>query len=193
MHAASLNCRSSGRHLLALVGGLIFLAVAGCSHRLTSEGARPLSGADSARPAVVPGDPAAPPLTPEAAVLRQYRAFLGALTPLSLAPVVQRPTLIDRLAVPPARTAVMASLAQADLTGEVFYGAPVALRPAVTVERSTATVRDCQDTSGNGRKARDSGEIRAHGVAAEPAVFTFQLGTDGVWRVATMSYPGGSC
>ncbi|MCI0686030.1 MAG: hypothetical protein L0Y54_02155 [Sporichthyaceae bacterium] len=167
------------------------LASAGCGYGRGDLEPGPLPA--NPAPAAQVGTSPAAAVTPEAAVLAQYRALLGSLAPLSRAPVLERPALVDKLAVPPARSSIMAALAQADLAGEVFYGTPASRQPQVVVSGSTATVRDCQDTSQNGRKRLDSGRITAHGVAHDPAVLTFELGTDGVWRVATVSYPGGSC
>lgn len=189
MHGIAGLSRSWSGYLVGMVTGSMAL-VAGCSGSVDLAGAQPLPAGLPASDAAAKASPAT---TAEEAVRQQYAAFLAALEPLSRAPALQRPAIIDALATPPARPAIMAAIAQADLAGEVFYGAPVARDPSVLIAGATATVRDCQDTSTNGRKARESGQIRAHGVSHDPVVLTFQLGADGVWRVATVSYPGGSC
>jgi len=76
----------------------------------------------------------------------------------------------------------------------VYYGQDT-VRPEITmVNGLTATLRDCQDTSGHGRLKVATGKKVTLGLKNDLAIVTMKRGPDGVWRVSTVEYkPAGSC
>ncbi len=45
----------------------------------------------------------------------------------------------------------------------------------------------------SGQKDRKTGERLTRGLKNNPVAVTMTRGADGVWRVATVDYPGGEC
>lgn len=154
----------------------------------------PPSSATTSPAATPPASASAAPADDSAAILAQYRAFFDSLTPLSMTEPVARAAAMKRLAVDPALARVLGGMASSEQVGEVGYGTPV-LRPKIDkIEGDTATILDCQDTSGNGRLAKATGKVVTVGRKNDYAQVTVQRGPDGVWRVATVAYAAaGSC
>lgn len=101
---------------------------------------------------------------------------------------------MTKLAVDPALARVLGGMASSDQAGEVGYGAHV-LRPKIDkIDGDTATILDCQDTSGSGRLVEATGKVVTVGRTNDYAQVTLQRGADGAWRVATVAYAAaGSC
>jgi len=133
------------------------------------------------------------PTTEQERILAQYAAFFAALTPTSEAPDAQRRELLAPYAVDPVLSRTLRGMLASDKLGQVGYG-EIALRPRIAkVDKGIAVVRDCQDASRHGRKERATGKIVTRGTQHDLAVVTLKRAPDGVWRVATVDYPGGAC
>lgn len=157
----------------------------------------PVSPSASADGSPAPGTPASPSVAPgdeRGAILAQYRAFFGSLTPLSGLDSKTRYEALNKVAVEPELSRAMGGMAAAQQAGEAYYGTPV-LRPKIdSVEGDTVTILDCQDTSVNGRVKVATGEKVTVGRKNSYAQITMKRGSDGVWRVATIGYAAaGSC
>jgi len=63
----------------------------------------------------------------------------------------------------------------------------------IDVVGASATVQDCQDASGTGQADATTGEHKTVGVPRSPVSARMQRGADGMWRVAEVSFPGGTC
>lgn len=127
-------------------------------------------------------------------VLAQYRAFFASLVPLSKTEPNARFEAMKRIAVDPELTQVMGAMAAATQAGEVYFGEHV-LRPRIdSLGQDSATILDCQDTSGHGREVAATRRKVTVGRKNDYARVTMKLGDDGIWRVATVGYAAaGSC
>lgn len=101
--------------------------------------------------------------------------------------------VLSEVAVDPARGIVLARAAEQTRNKVILYGT-VAPRPVVILQgRARARVSDCQDASGAGQADARTGRRRTVGVARNPVTAVVVRGQDGRWRVASVSYLGGSC
>ena len=73
------------------------------------------------------------------------------------------------------------------------YGTPEDHITKIDVVGDNATVQDCQDASATGQADAKTGDRKTVGIPHSPVVARMQHGTDGKWRVAEISYPGGTC
>lgn len=73
------------------------------------------------------------------------------------------------------------------------YGSPEDHVTKIDVVGNSATVQDCQDASATGQADAKTGDRKTVGIPHSPVVARMQHGTDGKWRVAEISYPGGTC
>ena len=157
--------------------------------------ARPSSSA-SPRPQTTPTSPSSPTISvlTTSAILTQYRAFFATLTPASRASPSDRFAMMQKVAVEPALTRILGGIAAIRRNGQVGYGEDV-IRPRVAkVDGASATVTDCQDTSGFGRLEVATGKKVTVGVKNTLATVNMQRGVDGAWRVSTVkNAPAGSC
>ena len=179
------------------------LAVAGCSSAGGVKAQGPVIPATTAAPTPTSTSDSTPSrspsatnaVTPESAnILRQYKAFFASLTPLSRASNSARLAAMQKLATDPELTRVIGGLAASTQAGEVLYGSLV-LRPKIQSKSpTTATIIDCQDSSGNGRMVAATGHKVTVGRVNDLAKVTLTLGPDRIWRVATVDYAAaGSC
>jgi hypothetical protein len=182
-------------HSVAL--GTALLATAACqgSQANSLNQARPPAQTESPRGSVPSATEASTAAVPseETAILAQYRKFFALQTPLIEAPAAQRPSIFADVAVDPAYTSILESIAQVDEAGETFYG-ELELNPVVlSVDDATAEIRDCQDASMRGRMKRVSGAKVTVGRAGDELLATMLRGEDGVWRVSHAVYQAGQC
>jgi hypothetical protein len=131
----------------------------------------------------------------EAQILAQYRGFFAVLAPVSRAKLASvRLSMLKGFATEPSLTRTLGGFAASYAAGEVLYGRDL-LRPKITMfDGTTATLRDCQDSSGAGRVNAKTGRKVTVGRKDDLALVTMKLGLDAVWRVSTVTYqPAGSC
>jgi len=137
--------------------------------------------------------PSSMPTTEAQRVLAQYNAFWKILTPVSQASFEQRPAMLKPYATQPVLSRTLRGMRASDNLGQVGYGEIVTRPKIVKIEEGVATIRDCQDASRHGRKQRDTGKVVTRGTEHDLAIVTVKRGSDGIWRVATVDYPGGAC
>lgn len=102
-------------------------------------------------------------------------------------------SLLATVAVDPELTRLYAGTKAQQEAGIRLYG-QVMPRPSLArLTGGRAEVRDCQDASGAGQADAESGARKTVGVARTPVSASLVRGADGVWRVADVRYPGGSC
>lgn len=192
--------RRQGRAAVAgLTAFLTFLTLSGCStdSGVEAQGPGTAAPSSSSTPSppgstdapATPSSPAAASESPDAqAILSQYRAFFGALTPASKVAEGARYEQMKTLAVDPALRRVMGGMAASDAAGEVGYGETVVHPKLTSVQGDTAVLTDCQDGSQSGRMKASTGEKTTVGTDHDFANVTMKRGADGAWRVATVEY-----
>lgn len=174
-----------------LATGLAILVATACSGS-SNKIAQPLQSGSSAAPSSPDPSAAGPP---SQQVLAQYRAFWSVLPAASAAPAGERQAMLAPYAADPELTSVLQGMREADHQGTVFYGRDVP-RPtirSVSSVQGIAVIRDCQDSSHAGNKDRRTGRRLTVGVARHLVVATMNLGPDGRWRVASVSYEKSKC
>lgn len=173
----------------AVLAGL--LSLTGCSGNGVQVQSPPIPTASVTSPVATP---AATGFPEEPQILAQYRGFYAALTPASKVTPAERLEMLRKFATDPSLTRTLGGLAAATAAGEVLYGRDVLRPDVVNVVGTTATIRDCQDTSGFGRVKVSTGKKVTVGVKNTLAIVVMKRGTDGVWRVSTVeNKPAGSC
>jgi hypothetical protein len=73
------------------------------------------------------------------------------------------------------------------------YGTTTEYVTNVEVKGDTATVTDCQDASQSGQLDIKTGKRTTVGIPRNPVMGRMQRDTVGEWRVAEISFPGGTC
>ncbi|MFI9389134.1 hypothetical protein [Kutzneria sp. NPDC052558] len=63
----------------------------------------------------------------------------------------------------------------------------------VDIDGTTATVLDCQDASESGQADARSGAHKTVGIPRNPVSARMRRDANGTWKVAEISYPGGTC
>jgi hypothetical protein len=126
-------------------------------------------------------------------VLAQYRGFWSVVVPVADAPRDRRKKMLEPYSVDPALSRILRGVVAAETYGRSSYGEYVLRPDPPTIKGATATVRDCQDSSGVGLRDRKTGKRLTRGRSHDPVVTTLRRGADGVWRVATVEYLDGSC
>lgn len=187
--------RTGGR----LVGAMVLAAVAGCSSEepagLTLQSVAPEGAvAATASPSTplaseAPTSAAASPAgtDEEQAVLDAYIAFYEALARANADPARSQ----DYLA--PVATGVQFDQANGSiksdyLDGEATVGSPVLNPMVASIEGDTATVRDCQDTTGVQGIDVETQQVLVIGQYPD-SVETTLVREDGVWKVSGTVYP----
>jgi hypothetical protein len=133
--------------------------------------------------------------SPNEQALARYRAFWSILPAVSAAPAAKRRAMLTPYVTDPELTSLLQAMRAADRKGTVFYGRDVP-RPTVqslSVPQKLAVVRDCQDSSHAGNEDRRTGRRLTVGVARHLVIATLNLGQDGKWRVASVSYEKTKC
>ena len=130
-----------------------------------------------------------------AAVDSAYRAFWPVLTSFDRKyREAEWKTVVARVAVDPQLSQAIAVARQQRRTGVRLYGQPRPRVPTVSLASGNrATVADCADFSHYGQADAKTGKPRTVGVARTAVRVTLAKGTDGLWRVADVAYPGGTC
>jgi hypothetical protein len=102
--------------------------------------------------------------------------------------------VLGRVAVDPQLSLVLANTKTQKRIGIRIYGHVIPHPTVAPVNgANTATVRDCQDASKSGQLDAKTGKPRTVGVARNPVAAVLRRGPGGQWRVASISYPTGTC
>lgn len=177
------------------VGLAIMLAATGCRSSGKVHVDQPGTASPSASAIASPTPTATPSPTVEQQVLAQYRAFWPAQTRASLADEADREAVLSPNTADPELRSLLEGITAQRRLGHVFYGADTP-RPEIemlSVDRGTAVVRDCADSSQTGLMDAATGEKLTKGVERNPVVTTMHRGDDGVWRVTFLTHPQTSC
>lgn len=180
---------SQPRVSAAVVLGSVALGVSGCgagSHA-------PAGSLGSGAPLPGISVPGGPGVSPQEAVRTTYERFWRDTWHLDKEVAGQQKQVVDQVAVEPERSILLQGAQWHQAQGVTLYGDPVERVTDVTVRGDQATVADCQDGSKAGQADARSGQPKNVGVARNPVVATLTRGTDGVWRVSQIRYPGGEC
>jgi hypothetical protein len=97
------------------------------------------------------------------------------------------------VAVEPQLSQMVDNLNSLKSRGIAVYGTTVEYVTKVDVDGDTATVTDCQDASQSGQLDIKTGERTTVGVPRNPVTGRMQRDEKGDWRVAEISFPGGTC
>ena len=156
--------------------------------------AGPVASPPASTPAVTQPSPApSEGSAEEQAVLAQYRKFFEIQEGLHLTAPNERAAVWAQVATEPSYTRTLGGIAAADAAGETFFGERT-IDPAIeSIEGSTATVRDCQDTSRRGRMNKATGVKVVIGRPNAPVIITMLRGPDGIWRVSEADYRSDTC
>ncbi len=185
-----------GTKLLAGRAMVSVLAIVLLSSCIQSQPTSTASG--SSRPESSPSSPVG--ATPTSAIDRAavdsaYRAFWPVLTTFDRRyREAEWKTVVARVAVDPQLSQAIAVARQQRRTGIRLYGQPRPRVPTVSLASGNrASVADCADFSHYGQADAKTGKPRTVGVARTAVRVTLAKGTDGLWRVADVAYPGGTC
>jgi hypothetical protein len=174
------------------LAAVIALTVAGCTSKSSAEGLDLRTPATS-KPAPT-ATPAPTPRTETERILGQYGTFYTTLERGWRVGRHQRVALFETVAVEPELSRVVGAMLASDSLGETGYG-KIIPRPRITkISGQTAWITDCQDGSRAGRVKIASGRKTTRGTSRDLAIVSMQRGSDGVWRLSTVTYrPAGSC
>jgi hypothetical protein len=100
---------------------------------------------------------------------------------------------LDSVAVDPQLSRMLDNLGTLQSRSLTVYGATREHVANIDIAGDRATVQDCQDASGTGQADAKTGAHKTVGVPRSPVTARMQHGADGKWRVAEVSYPGGTC
>lgn len=170
------------------------VALAGCMAPADRDGPR-ASGPASSGPSMRSATPtaAAGPVDERAAVEAAYRQFWVVSWQLDRHPKARWRQVLSAVAADPELTRVLEGTRAQQRRGITRYG-QVASRPsAVTVNGTTARVRDCQGADRSGQADARTGRRLTVGVPRSPVTGSLVRGADHRWRVSDIHYPGGRC
>lgn len=178
--------RAAGRRLGAVA--LLVVVVGGCD-----------TGSDGA---VVPttSDVAAPSATSHSevserdAVVAAYDEYWVQTHEVPHQPLSTWREGMAEVAVDPQLKTVLQGMRFARDDGITSYGSVTSRVSEVVVNGKVATVVDCQDASNSGKADLKTGEKRTVGVERNPVRARLERDpTDGTWKVAQITFPGGDC
>ena len=184
------------RRLAAILSGLTPLAVAlaACSSgqpaaHLPSK-STPITAPSSARSPTSPS-----PGASQAAVIAAYTAYFPVSKAAEAAPAAQAEGILAPYAAQPYLGHVLAQMATYRTQHEVLSGTLVPHVTQVHVSGPQATVHDCQDASQAGLADSVTGKVipGTTGSARTYLIATLSRGTDGRWRLTSLSHVAVSC
>lgn len=176
------------------LAAVLALTVAGCTSKSSAEGLDLRTPATSKPEPNRTATPASTPRTETEKILGQYGTFYTTLERGWRVGRHQRVALFETVAVEPELSRVVGAMLASDSLGETGYG-KIIPRPRITkISGQTAWITDCQDGSRAGRVKIASGRKTTRGTSRDLAIVSMQRGSDGVWRLSTITYrPTGSC
>lgn len=132
-------------------------------------------------------------LTDEQQILAQYRKFWTEALPKAFAAVPSaRRSVLTSATMDPELSVLLQNMAIQDNAGERGYGSSIPLRQTVETNASVSLVRGCLDSRDAGVLSVKTGKKLTRGPAQNPVLVNLKRGSDRVWRVSFVSYPGGS-
>lgn len=187
-----LRQRPVQRAVAAAAGVVVTLTVAGCSSTGTIATDAPPTATTPPR-AVVASSPPAPYASAQA--LSAYEHFWAAVPVAAAAPAERRRAILAPYATDPELPSLLSGMQGQDRHGEMIYGRnlPRARITSLSVKQRIAVFWDCQDSSHSGVESKATHEPLTVGTPRNLVVTTMQLGVDGRWRVAYVTYPRSPC
>jgi len=128
----------------------------------------------------------------ESVVLDQYRTFFRELPRASRLGKEPQTAWLRRYLTKPALSKVAGTLAAQRAYGKILYGQAVLRPSSIAVHDSTATVRDCQDTSASGVQDAKTGRKETKGLPRTLVITTLKA-IDGTWKISSIEYQGPKC
>ena len=125
-------------------------------------------------------------------VLTQYAEFFKVFLQASRLTEAPRNQLLSRYLTGHAYTSAVSSLSAQAAFGKVGYGTVVVRPEVISIDASSAVVRDCQDTSNSGVKDRKSGHKETKGIPRALVVTNFRT-DNSVWKISKIDYRGAKC
>ena len=153
----------------------------------------PTPPATSASPTVDPRPRPTPSRTIDQQIIAQYKRFwLETLPAAFSAPAQERRAILAPVVMDPELELVLHNMAANDLLHRGGYGVDTPLRQALQRTSTIALVRGCLDSSRGGIKDLRTGKKLKRGPAQNRVLVNLKPGTDNVWRISAIHYPGGS-
>jgi len=155
----------------------------------TAMGSPTASVIDPPTPSSAPSDPVTQEAADRAAIEAQWLAFSKVYDRIIRTPEAERAALIETVTVEPLTTKMLDAAKRLQSQGLDYYGSviqhpywvdPVGGQPY-------AVMRDCQDQSQSGSVWVSTGEKNTVGVERNSLQVGFIRGSDGIWRVQTIS------
>src|ERR1017187_651909 len=181
------------RRWAAILSGLTTLAVALAA---CSSGQPAVHLPSKSTPITAPSSAGSPsPGSGQAAVIAAYTAYFPASKAAEAAPAAQAAGILAPYAAQPYLGHVLAQMATYRTQHEVLSGTLVPHVTQVHVSGPQATVHDCQDASQAGLADSVTGKVipGTTGSARTYLIAALSRGTDGRWRLTSLSHVAVSC
>ena len=128
-------------------------------------------------------------------VIAAYTAYFPASKAAEAAAPSRAQAILAPYAAQPYLRNVLAQMAGYRASGETAWGYVVAHITSVTVDGSTAEVRDCQDASHAALASTSTGKVipGTAGKAGTSLIASLALGSDGRWRITSLAHLAVPC
>ncbi|WP_158684532.1 hypothetical protein [Amycolatopsis orientalis] len=178
--------------LVALAGAALApMLVASCSG---GDAPAPASSPNPSAPSQTPSAPSASGQDQRQAVEAAYTQFWPRTMHADDNPEDTWHDAVAAVATDPQLTTTLNAMRYQKQAGIKIYGDVTARIVSVDVTRDTAKVVDCQDASRTGQADAKTGDRKTVGVPRNPVNASLKRDTsDGQWKVAQVSFPGGTC
>lgn len=186
MHAAA--SRRPGGRRMSLVAAVLLAALTGCDTADGGSNANP----DLTAPTVTTATTSE--IADRDAVVAAYDEYWVQTHEVPHQPLSTWRKAMAEVAVDPQLKTVLQGMRFARDVGITSYGSVTSRVSEVAVNGKVATVVDCQDASNSGKADLKTGEKRTVGVARNSVRARLERDpTDGTWKVAQITFPGGDC
>ncbi|MTD57140.1 hypothetical protein [Amycolatopsis pithecellobii] len=177
---------------IALAGMVLApMLVAGCSG---ADAPAPTSSPNLSAPSQAPSAPSASGQDQRQAVEAAYTQFWPRTMHADDKPEDTWHDALAAVATDPQFTTTLNAMRYQKQAGIKIYGDVTARIVSVEVSGDTAKVVDCQDASHTGQADAKTGDRKTVGVPRNPVNASLKRdSSDGQWKVAEVSFPGGTC
>lgn len=178
--------------LVALAGAALApMLVAGCSGE---DAPAPTSSPTLSAPSQIPSAPSTSGQDQRQAVEAAYTQFWPQTMHADDKPEDTWHDTVAAVATDPQLTTTLNAMRSQKQAGIKLYGDVTVRIVSVEVNGDTAKVVDCQDASRTGQADAKTGDRKTVGVPRDPVTASLKRDTgDGKWKVAQVSFPGGTC
>lgn len=184
------NIGTNRRRLHVILAGAFAMLLAGCSGENT-----PAPSPSSSPNLSAPSQAATSSAQDErAAVETAYTQFWVSTFHASDKPENTWHDVVAAVAVDPQLTTTLNAMQSQKQAGIKVYGDVTARIVSVQITGASAKVVDCQDGSRAGQADAKTGDRKTVGVPRNPVNADLKRdGADGRWKVAQVTFPGGTC